>query len=273
MNGIQKIIKFLAIGLAVVIIFNICSWVITGLSFLLAVDVFNGDSKIEETATFDEVYENVKEVDIDLVSAYVVIDSGTEFRVKASDVDSKVAVKFKNGVLEIEEEDNIFNVSNPEGTIFITVPETEELNKLSIDSGAGKFEIKNIQVKKFEIDHGAGLLEISNSSFENIDIDGGAGAIKIASSLLNNLDLDAGVGSVDIDADITGNSNISCGVGEVKVNLLGASSDYSIRAEKGVGSIKIAGQDAKNDTTYGTGSKRIELEGGIGSITVNFKVL
>lgn len=271
MNGAQKLIKIFAVGLAVVIIFNICSWIITGVSFLLAVDIFNDNNKTEKTMTFDEVYENVKEVEIDLVSAYVVIESGSEFRVSANEIDSKVNIKYKNGALEIEEKDNIFNINKSEGTIFITIPELEELDKLSIDSGAGKFVIKNIQVKEFDIDHGAGIMEISNSSFKSIDIDGGAGSIKINSSLLNNLDLDAGVGSIDIEADITGNSKISCGVGDVKVKLLGTSNDYSIKTEKGVGSIKIAGQDAKNDVIYGNGSNKIELEGGIGSIKVEFK--
>ena len=121
------------------------------------------------------------------------------------------------------------------------------------------------------MDHGAGILTITNSNFNNADIDGGAGKITINSSTLNNLDMDAGVGEVEIEANITGDSEINCGVGEVNITLLGNKDDYSIRTEKGIGSIKINNENQESNSVYGNGSNKIELEGGVGSISVSFK--
>lgn len=267
MNNTQKIIKIGAIVLAIFIIVNIFSLIFSGLSWLLGID-FNGSNN--ET-NFKEVYQNVKEIEIDGIASSIEIVSGTEFKVEAKNLENDFTSHVKNGVLKIEEHNKWFSQTNSNGTISITVPKDTILDELSIDTGAGKFKIQDITVKEFDMDYGAGILEIENVNFSSSDIDGGAGKIQIKNSILNNLELDAGAGKVEVVVSITGNSQINCGIGEVDITLIGNEDDYQITTEKGIGSIKIAGTEQKNSTIYGNGNNKLEIEGGIGNIDVSFK--
>lgn len=262
----QKIIKIGAIVLGFVIISNILSFLFYGLSWFLDISFNN-----HQVTNFNETYQNIREIEIDGISSSIIIESGDEFKVEATNLENNFTSKAKNGVLKIEEHDKWFFYGNGKGEILITVPDEIVLDSLSIDTGAGKFIIRDIEAMEFDMDHGAGALEIIDSKFSKADIDGGAGMIQIENSNLNNLELDAGVGKVEIEASITGNSQINCGIGEIDVILIGASDDYQIRTEKGIGSVEIAGIKQKNGTVYGNGDNRLDLEGGIGRIKVDFQ--
>ena len=263
MSGPQKAIKILAIILAIFIIFNIIKGIIIGLTFFARIN--NNNDNNTEVKTFSQSYQNVSKIDIETVSADIIIKNGSEIRVEANNIKNNFTSNIKNGTLKIEENKTWFNSSSIVGKITVYIP--EKINNLKIDSGAGKIQVSDIKANNFKIDQGAGKLTIENSSFTSSDINGGAGEIKIVSSELNNLKLDAGVGKIDLEGKITGNSKIECGIGEMNISLLGDKDQYNIVAEKGIGSIKING---KERTEYGEGENKIKLEGGIGAINVNF---
>ena len=265
MTNMQKGIKIVAICLAIFLIITIFSWGLSILSWLTNTNITGQNEKF----TFEEVYQEIKSIEIDAIDANIKISSGTEFKVQAQGMDSNFSSKVRGQKLKIEEKSNWFSKSS--GTIFITIPTGITLKKLDIDTGAGKFEIIDIQAREFEMNHGAGILIIENSIFQKSEIDGGAGEIEIFSSQFQDLELDAGVGKIEIEAELTGTNKIECGVGELELILLGNKEDYSIHSEKGIGTITIAGEKQKNNITYGTGNQRIELEGGVGSIKVSFK--
>jgi len=276
MNGFQSVIKIFAICLAVFIIVNIFGWLIFGLSFLTHLGNYrDDDSYTSETITeikdFSETYKNVKEIDIDVEYAKLCIKQGEEFRVEAGGMKSNFSSKVKDGKLKIEEHKIWSWNNNPSGYIIIYIPQDINLEELDIDTGAGQTEIDSVSAEKLNLDHGAGYVRISNSNFDAANIEGGAGKIEVISSSLNDLKLDAGVGKTEIEAEITGNSRINCGVGEVSIILEGNKEDYKIRAERGIGSLKIAGESISNDEIYGNGKNSIRVEGGIGSINIDFE--
>ena len=43
-----------------------------------------------------------------------------------------------------------------------------------------------------------------------------------------------------------------------------------ISIEKGVGEATINGENIKNEAVYGNGSNKIDIDGGIGKISINF---
>ena len=174
---------------------------------------------------------------------------------------SKFSSKIINGTLKIYEEKIWHWNNNQAGYITLYIPEDMNLKEIDIDNGAGRVVIDSINVREIDLDHGAGAIEIVNSKFDKADINGGAGKIEIKSSVLNNVELSAGVGRVSIEAEITGDSKIECGVGGV---------DDKIVAEKGIGSLKIEGKSISDEHTYGVGRNRIRVEGGVGSINIDF---
>lgn len=266
MNGIQKIIKIFAICLAIFIIMNICGWIIFGITFLVRIGESGStnSNNIEKIADL-EYYEgnlsqDINEIDIDIKSAILSIESsGTEFSMQINDK-SNFGIKQENGKLKIRETSEWFWNNEKAEQIKINIPEGIKLKDLDIDSGGGKIKISDVKAEEFCIDQGAGVLEILDSSFDKTSIEGGAGEIKIISSDLNNLKLDAGVGRVEINSTVTGNSKIECGIGEIDLTLNGNEEDYKIMAEKGIGSIKIKGNEQGNNVTYGEGKNTIKIE-------------
>lgn len=265
MNETQKIIKVVAIALAIFIIVAIVNGIIFGLRVLSGVEFSN-----EEGVHFEEKYNNVNQIDIDINASEIEIVSGSFLGVEANNVSSSFTSKNQNGKLKIEERKISFWNSNKSGKIIITVPKDKKLLELKVSSGAGKIQITDIISDKLDISQGAGVLKIDNSIFLDTKIDGGAGEITINSSTLQNLDLDAGVGEINLTADILGNSKIDCGVGEINLKLP-HESDYYLSLEKGIGNIKINGRTISNDMTYGNGNNKIDIDGGIGSVNIDFQ--
>lgn len=268
MNGFQKVIKVFAICLAIFIIANICICIFSGLSLFIYFG--NKQETSVTTKEFVQTYSNIERLDIDMVASNIEIIPGNEFKVeawKAGTLTSKVV----NGKLKLQENKKWFLSNNEIGQIIIYVPETVILKELDLDAGAGTVKIQNITAEKVDLDQGAGIFRIENCNFAKADIDGGAGKVEIASSELRNLDLDCGAGKVELEAAITGNSKISAGIGEIDMTLLGNKDDYQITAEKGIGSIKIDGNECSSNITYGIGTNKLKVDGGIGSIRIEYR--
>ena len=60
-------------------------------------------------------------------------------------------------------------------------------------------------------------------------------------------------------------------MGETVVNLVREKDKYKIIAEKGIGSLKIDGKEQSGENSQGDSKDIIKIEGGRGSIKVNFK--
>lgn len=268
MTTIQKIIKICAIGFAVFLIINILSFIMMALGFAVSFSSY-GNAKGED---FNYSYnENIEQVKIDLSTSSLVIETGEQFSVDAKSVSSSFSSEVKNRTLIVKETEKWFFSSRTHGKIIVTVPKDVILNDLDIDTGAGRIEVIGIRADKFDLNQGAGSIKIQDSSFSKTSIDGGAGEIVVSSSTLNNLSLDAGVGRVKMEASILGNSDIECGVGEIDITLLGQEEDYQLNLEKGLGSLEVNGKGYSSESTYGSGSNRIHIEGGVGSISVSFE--
>ena len=102
----------------------------------------------------------------------------------------------------------------------------------------------------------------------NTSIDSGAGKVEIKAGNIGNLDFDIATGKVDITAFISGNSKIDSGIGQLNLNLLGKSNDYRIMINKGIGSIKLNNSELSDNSTIGNGVNHIDIDGGIGNINI-----
>lgn len=268
MTQFQKVIKYLALALAFIIIINIATAVFSG---LYALSNIYGDDNVK-TSQKEETYNfNIKKInklDVDVKFTELVIKEGTKLRVET---DNKyIKVKEYNGELEIEEESHgLFSKVNTTTTIYI--PKDVKFNDISISTGAGKIKIDSLNAKYLDFDIGAGKTDIDKLNVSSkAEIDGGAGKLTISSGTINNLELNMGVGKTTITSKLTGRSEIDSGVGELNINILDTIENYEVRASKGIGSIKLDDESIKDNQTYGNGENRIIINGGVGSININF---
>ncbi len=266
MSNSHKIIKIGAICLGCIIIINIIGGILWAISLFSNVSLGNKNG-----VDVNKEYTYIDNIIIDLKVDNLILKDGDKFMVDAENVSKRFSVKERNGELKIEEKDTWIFHNNSSGEITIYIPSGTILNNLEIDNGAGKIDINNISANNLEIDQGAGSLTINNSQFNNANIEGGVGLTTIKNTSFGYIDLDADVGKTVIEALINSNGKIDCGIGEVNLMLEGVIDDYRIIPVRGIGSIKIDGQEVSNNTTYGTGNKNIRIEGGIGNINIDFK--
>ncbi|MGN1444092.1 MAG: hypothetical protein ACI4XE_09625, partial [Acutalibacteraceae bacterium] len=69
---------------------------------------------------------------------------------------------------------------------------------------------------------------------------------------------------------IEGKSNLNYGIGEANLTLLGSREDYQIELDKGIGEARLEGESMRDDSVYGAGKNKIEIDGGIGAINIEF---
>lgn len=272
MTTLQKIIKYLAIAFAIFLIINIMSAILFG---LYSITWITGLSSKEETSYREMVvtefeHKDVEILNIEIPLSNVVIKNGNDFKVESNN-NNIICKQTNNKIISIEEENFSWFIKNNGGEIVIYIPEDLTFDKVKISAGAGKINIDKINTNELSFEIGAGDTRIEELNVtDKADIEGGAGKVIISSGTINNLDLDMGIGKAEISAKLTGNTDIDAGVGELDIKIKDKKENYKIKTSKGIGKITIDGESISNDTLYGYGENYIKIDGGIGSIKVDF---
>ncbi|MGN0973591.1 MAG: DUF4097 family beta strand repeat-containing protein [Bacilli bacterium] len=268
MSNTQKIIKNLAIALALFLILNIILGIMYGASFLG--NLLDSDNQsIKEKLDNLEIDKNTLLLDINISSSNITIKTGKNLKIESNN--KYINSKQDKNKFYITERKHRLSHHNKNNELIIYVPKDLIFEEVAIESGAGKVKIYNLSSKELNLYLGAGKVKISNLTvLDNASIDGCTGKMIIDSSSIHNLDLDMGVGKLSITSKLSGDNKIDSGVGEIDLSLLGNPDDYTITLDKGLGSTTIDGKNISDDITYGSGSNKLDINGGVGSIKINF---
>lgn len=268
MTSVQKAIKYLAMAFAVFLSVSIIGGIFTGLagvSFLFS-------DKDREPAGEMQVYPTDGEI-----SSLWVNLSAAELRIRTSDkfsVESNhkyISVSLNDGKLVITETKKVISPFHNNVTVILYVPESFVFDEAEIEAGAGEVKIDALSADVLTLTLGAGEAEIKNlTANSRADIDGGAGELEINGGCLHNLELDMGVGELSLKSRIEGKSSLNYGIGETTLTLLGSREDYQIELDKGIGEARLEGEIMRDDSVYGAGENRIEIDGGIGELNIKF---
>ena len=274
MTTAQKIIKYLAIAFAIFLIISIIS-TITAVVFALS-GILGLKQNIEQSMSSEMVVaeienNDIRTLDIEVDFTNLTIKTGESLKLETNN--NNINYKQDNQKLEIKEKTkkSLFNYTEKE--LILYLPEQIEFEKVRIMTGAGKVDIENFNTEKLLFELGAGETKIHKLNVsKECEIDGGAGKITISNGVINNLDLDMGVGEVSLTSNLIGKNAINAGVGNVNINLKGEKESYKIQVDKGIGSIKIDGEEISNSEIFGDGENYIEVNGGIGNIKIDLTV-
>ncbi len=262
MNTAQRIVKYLALALAVIILIGIVGGGLKLAGLLVHMDRNEAPLKTPVTQTIGE---NVTALEMDLKGVELEVRKGAAFTVETDS--STISVRLRGNTLVVRENNSWLQKNT--GNVWITLPEGFTFHETEINTGAGDLHIEGLSTEELEMSLGAGKLYFSDLNvLRKAEIDGGAGQIILQNGTIQNLDMDLGVGELNLTARLTGKSQIDCGVGKVDLMLIDAEA-YSIRLDKGVGEATYRGEPMKNGTVYGTGEAWVEIDGGIGSITID----
>ncbi len=272
MSSLQKIIKYGAITLAIILIIGVIASIasaIFGLGFFLA--------SPRETKSIQEDYREFKAIEIDNSFGDVEIKATDKFSVKAENVSTRARIENKDGKLTIKNNERVFNLfgwnfwQNDNPKITINVPASFQLTEILIKNGAGNIRVSDISTERLKLETAVGKFTADTLISAHTEINGGAGEIQLENSLIGNLSLKSGVGSVYLSGDITGASNVECGVGKLTIELARNIKEYNIEVETGLGAVKFNDEKAPNQLSSSSGAKdELALSIGVGEVNINF---
>lgn len=271
MTTTQKIIKYLAIALAIFLIVTIISAILMAVYSVASIFGIKNNNNInkDNLQVIDCQYDTINSmVNIDLDYSNLIIKRGPDFSIKTNN--QNIYCTKEGNELEIEEKDKILLTGRKSKNLVIYIPDDFKFEKLEISTGAGTVNIENILAGRLNLELGAGETKISNIVADSADIETGMGEVTIESGIINNLNFDIGMGETTITAKLTGINKIEAGIGEVNLNLLGSIDDYQIYTNKGVGTMTVDGKKLLEKEIIGTGNNIINIDGGIGEISVDF---
>ena len=277
----QKVIKYLAIALAIFLIVNIIGAILSIIGIIGGIAFFTNtitdvkEEIVQESPEYlkqpeviaDNInIEDIVKFEIEVKYSNLEIKKG-DFKVESNDTNVKCTQK--GNELIVKETGNNW-LRNKEGNkVIIYIPENKEFNEIEIDTGAGNIEIESLNTKDLSFSIGAGKVEINNLKVTNeAEIDGGAGKVDILSGEICNLNLDMGIGEFNVCTKLLGNNDIEQGMWKLTIKLRDSQENYTIRTRKGMGSITIDGKEAQNNSIYGNGQNILNIEGGMGAIEI-----
>ena len=277
----QKVIKYLAIALAIFLIVNIIGAILSIIGIIGGIAFFTNtitdvkEEIVQESPEYlkqpeviaDNInIEDIVKFEIEVKYSNLEIKKG-DFKVESNDTNVKCTQK--GNELIVKETGNNW-LRNKEGNkVIIYIPENKEFNEIEIDTGAGNIEIESLNTKDLSFSIGAGKVVINNLKVTNeAEIDGGAGKVDILSGEICNLNLDMGIGEFNVCTKLLGNNDIEQGMGKLTIKLTDSQENYTIRTRKGMGSITIDGKEAQNNSIYGNGQNILNIEGGMGAIEI-----
>lgn len=265
MTTFQKVIKHLVLAFAIFLGISIIGGILR--VFVSLPNYFGKASTGEMKAyTFTTDFTELK---IDLTASSLEIKTGDSFKVESNL--KYLDCKEEGDCLIIKETKKMNPGRWKNIRVTLTVPEDTVFSRADIDTGAGEVFIENLTADSLILTLGAGELQGNNLIANNsATIDGGAGSITITNCALHNADIDMGIGEFNYTGTLAGNSKIDYGVGETNLTLSGSENDYQIILDKGVGDAIVNGMSLGDDSTYGNGSNRIEIDGGVGELNVAF---
>lgn len=268
MTSIQKVIKYCATAFAVFLTVSIIGGIL-GAAGLFG-GVFGEGGVSEETETYT-VSQNTTGLKVDINAADLTITKGESFFVESNL--EKLTVEEKDGTLTVAEKSKIGWGQNYNNAVLILhIPGDFVFEKAEITTGAGRLTVDSLSADDLHLELGAGEVKIGElNASRRAEIDGGAGAVTISGGTLYDLDLDMGVGKLDLTAAILGNSELDYGVGEADLTLIGSKDDYRLTFDKGLGRAVVDGQEMSDGSTYGSGENRIDIDGGVGAVDVDFR--
>lgn len=267
MTTLQKVIHYLAMAFAILLIVSILGGILSAVGLFGG---FGGKTGVAEEWTEYPLTQNITALQIEINAADLTITAGDSFAVKSNL--KHLTVQEKNGTLVIAETKKGLRYNG--AGLELCIPRGTTFTNAGITTGAGKLTADALVTERLRLELGAGAVAIKTlTATAKAEIEGGAGKLDISGGVLQNLDLEMGVGELNLISKLTGNSELDYGIGESNLTLVGTEADYRIEIEKGVGSVTVAGKKVQNEAVYGNGQNNVEINCGVGTATVDFEAV
>jgi hypothetical protein len=241
----------------------------------------------EEVAnhSYRTLYNNIVELEIETGGINTVINkwNGTGIVVDTSNLSRdqrrQINVRQRGNELEVTTGRFSFNFGRNLGNLgnevlVIQIPEGTEFDSVSLDIGAGHISIDQLIANEVEITVGAGQIIIDVLKAYTLEVEIGAGQGTVGELEVVRTNMEVGTGQLNVTGTIEERAELDCGIGEIILNVRGRQEEFGHSISVGIGeatfgNISVGGLGGDSEGNQHL-DKSIEIDVGIGSVTVNF---
>lgn len=156
------------------------------------------------------------------------------------------------------------------------IPKSAALERFDISTGLGELHIDTVAANTLQIEGGIGQTVVRSVFAKNVTISAGIGEIDVKESQFSNAKIEMGIGAFSFEGVLLGKSVIEGGIGSTSLVIHAPRSNYYVRGESGIGTIRVNRQ--KTHFPLGTeidagerdAEHEIYIDGGIGEISIEF---
>lgn len=262
MTSWQKLVKYCALGLAIILIAGIVGFIAD--FFLDIFSIFDTEEEKIDYGYNEIIDSEIRELKIELKNSNLEIVRGDVFSIESSN--SKLKYSNINGVITLKEKSSI---RNKDYKTVITITEDMVFDDVSIDMKYGDINISKLNCKDFELENKAGDTTINNLYVsDEVEMDMDIGNTEITDSNINNLEFKGGVGDFNFTGILNGDTKVNLGVGNTYIKLATSINDYNFDIKKGLGDITINSNEVSDGLINNNANKNIKINGGLGNITI-----
>ncbi len=299
----NKNVRLIFLGVLVLGIVLTIGGVLAGASTYLVLD--NDGLKFERDPQNEIVTQTISEdiTRIDLDADYIdqlVISSGEEFSISYPSPVTHTYVD--NETLHVVKEEEwklrftffdierlIIGLQDEQDKIHITIPKDKTLDTLDVYVSAGVVEVEDLSVESISIVSNYGDIDVNNVTAHDItllgsssdveiknlqagwlDIASSVGLVAIKDSHIERITCDQSTGDFDIKDSVVMSGDIDITIGDVDIDLVGDMAAYTLRADVGVGSFSLNGDEIRTPTVIGEGENEIDINLNTGDVELEF---
>ena len=259
---IKRLFKLIILALIIFVIYGLY----TG-KYNVFKKFFSTGALLKENKVIYDGNDNISKLSVTLSYTNLIIKDAENFKIETNN--KNVKLENKNGVIKINEEKINVSFETKDSNLIIYLPSDKEFSEIEFTTGAGKIEAENLITKKLNLKQGAGKIDFKRLTvLDETKVLGGAGSLDIEYGNIYNLNLTMGAGKTNISALFKGSNKITTGVGEFNINLFNSLNDYKVKINKGLGNIKVNGEEINSNYENGKGLVSLTIEGGVGNINL-----
>ncbi|WP_195268629.1 DUF4097 family beta strand repeat-containing protein [Eubacterium sp. 1001713B170207_170306_E7] len=281
MRSTSKVAKYVAIALGLILAIFIISVIVR--TFLGIFGAFGHLGKTTTSGTvtnkeFSQEFTGVTTLDLDFSAGYLEIEKGDVFKVEGYNLPDNFTAEQKNDTLKIKDSikdpvsflNALSDAQKPHLTV--TIPESITFNEVELDFGASDSTIDTLKTDRLNVDMGVGRVEMKSITADRAKFNNGAGEVILSDMNLNDMDMECGVGKVSFEGSLTGKNKIDGGVGETTLSIKGSATDFDIKGEAGIGEFSVDGtRYTENRFRNSSAPNSLEISGGVGALRVTFE--
>lgn len=255
----MKKIKYIIIGsLLIALVLLVSGSMMGGFNELGAVysDIdfhFPFDDLMDFVEEFNDV--NNLKIEADTGNIEIIEYEGTNVKVDAKNVSSKIKLEQTGDTLVIENSIRLLGFGNNASKIQVYVPRDYQFTNIDVDVDAGSIKVANLKSEQVEINVDAGMFEAQSliSTYTKVDVD---------------------VGKARIDSLDCPESEFECDAGSIWATMTGSEADYSYSVNCDLGSLKVGGYDCEGISDkyrHQGGNRKIKADCDIGKIIIEME--